>query len=76
MYDLLKELREEGKEAYEEFYDIYQYYLIDCRDAERTVEDLIEALGIEGTLQELINALDSDTLQEAINYIAECWDLD
>ena len=42
----------------------------------KTIEDLIEALGIEGTLQELINALDSDTLQEAINYIAECWDLD
>lgn len=30
----------------------------------KTIEDLIEALGIEGTLQ------------EAINYIAECWDLD
>ena len=42
----------------------------------KTIEDLIEALGIEGTLQELINALDSDTLQETINYIAECWDLD
>lgn len=42
----------------------------------KTVEDLIEVLGIEGTLQELINALDSDTLQDAINYIADCWDLD
>ena len=51
-------------------------YYVDRAAADELAELVVTELGTETTLENLLQAMDSDTEADLMMYIARCWDID
>ena len=51
-------------------------YYADRAAADELAERVVTELGTETTLENLLQAMDSDTEADLMMYIARCWDID